>query len=77
VIAKHPLYGEGYDFDVPFLPGEHVTTDQGTGLVHTAPGHGEEDFLVGKAFGLEIPETVGGDGVFYASRSPFCRRARL
>ena len=63
--AHHPFHGEGYDFDVPLLPGEHVTLEAGTGLVHTAPGHGVEDFAVGKAFHLEIPETVAEDGLFY------------
>ncbi len=63
--ANHPLHGQGYDFDVPLLPGEHVTLEAGTGLVHTAPGHGVEDFAVGKAFNLEVPETVAEDGVFY------------
>ncbi len=43
-LAHHPLRHAGYDFDVPLLPGEHVTADTGTGFVHTAPGHGEEDF---------------------------------
>lgn len=65
-ICHHPWYGKGYDFDVPMLPGEHVTTDAGTGLVHTAPGHGIEDFAVGQEFGIEVPETVQGDGVYYA-----------
>ena len=63
-VAAHPLRGQGYDFDVPLLPGEHVTTEQGTGFVHTAPAHGEEDFALGRAFGLEVPETVGADGTF-------------
>ncbi len=44
VVCAHPFRGHGYDFDVPVLPGEHVTADTGTGFVHTAPGHGEEDF---------------------------------
>jgi isoleucyl-tRNA synthetase len=44
VLAAHPLRGRGYEFEVPLLPGEHVTADTGTGFVHTAPGHGEEDF---------------------------------
>jgi isoleucyl-tRNA synthetase len=44
IVAAHPLRGKGYEFDVPLLPGEHVTADTGTGFVHTAPGHGEEDF---------------------------------
>jgi isoleucyl-tRNA synthetase len=42
--CAHPLRGQGYEFDVPLLPGDHVTADTGTGFVHTAPGHGEEDF---------------------------------
>src|SRR6185437_15171341 len=50
-ICAHPLRGHGYDFDVPLLPGEHVTADAGTGFVHTAPGHGEDDFeLILKTF---------------------------
>ncbi|MBY0501860.1 MAG: isoleucine--tRNA ligase [Alphaproteobacteria bacterium] len=63
--AHHPFYGEGYDFDVPLLPGEHVTLDAGTGLVHTAPGHGVDDFALGKAFHLEVPDTVSEDGLYY------------
>jgi len=66
IICEHPWRGKGYDFDVPLLPGVHVTTDAGTGLVHTAPGHGIEDFAVGQEFGLEVPETVQHDGVYYA-----------
>jgi isoleucyl-tRNA synthetase len=42
--ARHPFHPQGYDFDVPLLAGDHVTADTGTGFVHTAPGHGEEDF---------------------------------
>jgi isoleucyl-tRNA synthetase len=42
--CQHPFHESGYDFFVPVLPGEHVTADVGTGFVHTAPGHGEEDF---------------------------------
>jgi isoleucyl-tRNA synthetase len=44
LTAAHPLRSVGYTFDVPVLPGAHVTADTGTGFVHTAPGHGEEDF---------------------------------
>lgn len=64
-ICSHPFKGSGYDFDVPLLPGEHVTVETGTGLVHTAPGHGLEDFAVGKEFGIEVPKTVQGDGFYY------------
>ena len=46
----HPLYNR----ISPVILGDHVTTDSGTGLVHTAPGHGEDDFIVGKKYGLDI-----------------------
>lgn len=66
-ILAHPFAGLGggyYDFAVPLLPGAHVTDEAGTGLVHTAPGHGLEDFAVGKEFGLDVPVTVLSDGKF-------------
>ncbi|MCU0944278.1 MAG: isoleucine--tRNA ligase [Rubritepida sp.] len=63
-IAAHPLRGAGYDFDVPLLPGDFVTTEAGTGFVHIAPGHGEDDFALGRAHGLPVPETVNDDGTF-------------
>ncbi len=66
MTCAHPLRGRGYEFDVPMFPGEHVTTEAGTGFVHTAPGHGEEDFSLGQAHGLEVPDTVGPDGTFNA-----------
>ena len=61
-VAAHPLRGWGYEHDVPLLAGAFVTADQGTGFVHVAPSHGEEDFALGIANGLEVPETVGPDG---------------
>jgi len=64
-ICAHPLRGQGYDFPVPLLPGEHVTTEAGTGLVHTAPGHGLEDFEVGQKYNIEVPATVADDGRYY------------
>jgi isoleucyl-tRNA synthetase len=63
-VTAHPLRGRGYEFDVPMYPGGFVTTEAGTGFVHIAPGHGEEDFDLGRAHRLEIPETVGDDGTF-------------
>ena len=66
LISAHPLRGRGYDHDVPLLPAEYVTTDQGTGFVHTAPAHGEEDFALGRAYGLEVPEAVLADGTYAA-----------
>ncbi len=65
VFCRHPFHGQGYDFEVPLLPGDHVTLEQGTGLVHTAPGHGAEDFVVGQKFGIETPDTVSGDGTYF------------
>jgi isoleucyl-tRNA synthetase len=63
-ICAHPLRGRGYDHEVPLLEGDFVTTEQGTGFVHIAPAHGEDDFLLGRAHGIEIPESVGDDGIF-------------
>jgi len=62
--ARHPFHGSGFDFEVPLLPGEHVTSDTGTGFVHTAPGHGEDDFELARKFKIEVPFTVGEDGSF-------------
>ncbi|MDQ6596888.1 isoleucine--tRNA ligase [Bacillus salipaludis] len=72
IIASHPLYGR----DSLVMLGEHVTTDAGTGCVHTAPGHGEDDFYVGQKYGLEVlcpvddkghmtNEAPGFEGLFY------------
>lgn len=57
---RHPFY----DFTVPAILGDHVTTDSGTGVVHTAPGHGQEDFAVGQKYGLEVANPVGSNGVY-------------
>jgi isoleucyl-tRNA synthetase len=65
-IARHPLHRLGGFFarPRPFLPGDHVTTEAGTGLVHMAPDHGEEDFLVCKAAGID-PVFAVDDAGFY------------
>jgi isoleucyl-tRNA synthetase len=65
-VCRHPLHGRGYDFDVPVFTGDFVTTDAGTGFVHIAPGHGADDFELGRKHGIEIPQTVGEDGSYYA-----------
>ena len=65
-IMAHPLRGRGYEQDTPLLVGDFVTTEAGTGFVHIAPGHGEDDFDLGRANGLDVPETVGDDGTFNA-----------
>jgi isoleucyl-tRNA synthetase len=67
VVCAHPLaqLDAGYGFPVPLLAGDHVTEDAGTGFVHTAPGHGAEDYQVWLAHGhREIPETVDEDGAY-------------
>ena len=63
----HPFY----DFTVPVVLGEHVTTDSGTGAVHTAPGHGQEDFVVGNKYGLEVANPVAGNGTYLADTPLF------
>ncbi|HHH35274.1 MAG TPA: isoleucine--tRNA ligase [Gammaproteobacteria bacterium] len=57
---RHPFY----DREVPVILGEHVTTESGTGAVHTAPGHGQEDYVVGSRYGLAVDNPVDGDGRF-------------
>jgi len=64
-IAAHPLRGEGFDHDVPVLLGDFVTVEQGTGFVHLAPGHGTDDYELGRKNGLDPLFTVGDDGRFY------------
>ena len=73
MTCAHPLHDLGYGFVVPLLDGEHVTEDAGTGFVHTAPGHGREDFELWTAStrllqerGIEtrIPYTVDENGAF-------------
>ncbi|PPR10130.1 MAG: Isoleucine--tRNA ligase [Alphaproteobacteria bacterium MarineAlpha11_Bin1] len=73
ISCTHPLKESGYDFIVPLLDGDHVTDDTGTGFVHTAPGHGREDYeiwvankkiLKDKGVDTRIPYTVDADGYF-------------
>jgi isoleucyl-tRNA synthetase len=65
-IARHPMHKLGGFFAKPrpFLPGEFVTTDSGTGLVHMAPDHGEDDFTLCKAHGIDPVFAVEGDGKY-------------
>ncbi len=60
MVLNHPFYNR----EVPVILGDHVTTESGTGCVHTAPAHGQEDFVVGKQYGLEVANPVGANGVF-------------
>ncbi|MGY6277453.1 isoleucine--tRNA ligase [Methylomonas sp. MgM2] len=59
-MLQHPFY----DRQVPIILGDHVTIDAGTGAVHTAPGHGQEDYVVGMKYNLPVDNPVGGNGVF-------------
>ena len=74
-IAAHPLRGQDYDFDVPLLAAGFVEADQGTGLVHIAPGHGADDFELGQANGLPVPDTVSPDGLYLPNVPLFAGRS--
>ncbi|PPJ48729.1 isoleucine--tRNA ligase [Rhizobium sp. KAs_5_22] len=78
IVCAHPLASLGYTFPVPLLDGDHVTDDAGTGFVHTAPGHGREDFdiwmhhareLEARGISSKIPFTVDDAG-FYTEDAP-------
>ena len=64
-LCSHPLRGQGFDYDVPALAAGFATTEDGTGIVHIAPGHGADDWELGIANGIEVPQTVDEDGTFY------------
>ncbi|MFT5488935.1 MAG: isoleucyl-tRNA synthetase [Paracoccaceae bacterium] len=77
-VCAHPLNEMGYDFDIPLLDGAHVMDDAGTGFVHTAPGHGRDDYdiwiantlkIVQLGIDKRIPYTVDADG-FYTDEAP-------
>ena len=70
-LEKLELHHPFYDRRVPMILGDHVTLDAGTGAVHTAPGHGLEDYVVGRRYGLDVENPVGGDGRFLASTPLF------
>ncbi len=57
-------------FDVPAILGDHVTLDAGTGAVHTAPGHGPDDFVIGQKYGLEVANPVGPNGCYLPGTFP-------
>jgi isoleucyl-tRNA synthetase len=81
-IAHHPLKTHaqaegGYAFNVPLLPGDFVTSDTGTGFVHIAPGHGEDDWHLGKTHGIPVPETVQADGTYHPSVPIFAGQSVL
>jgi isoleucyl-tRNA synthetase len=67
LVLQHPFY----ERQVPVILGDHVTLDAGTGAVHTSPGHGLDDYIVGLRYNLEIDNPVGGDGRFLPSTPLF------
>jgi isoleucyl-tRNA synthetase len=67
LFFKHPFYAK----NVPSILGEHVTTDAGTGLVHTAPTHGVEDYHVGISYNLDLHNPVADDGKFISTTEFF------
>ena len=70
---RHPFYQR----EVPIILGEHVTLEAGTGAVHTAPGHGQDDYVVGMRYGLKVENPVGGDGRFLADTELFAGESVL
>ena len=66
-ICRHPLHGLDayYGFDVPMLAAGFVEIDTGSGFVHIAPGHGADDWELGMANGIPVPDTVAADGTFH------------
>jgi isoleucyl-tRNA synthetase len=67
LLLQHPYL----ERQVPVILGEHVTTEAGTGAVHTAPAHGQDDFVVGEQYGLEVFNPVGGNGVYLPDTEVF------
>ncbi len=66
VLLRHPFQAR----DVAIICGEHVTLEAGTGLVHTAPAHGADDYQIGRVYGLPVNNPVGDDGRFLANTPP-------
>lgn len=67
VNLQHPFYNR----QVPIILGDHVTTESGTGAVHTAPAHGQEDYVVGSRYKLPVDNPVGPDGKFLGNTPVF------
>ncbi|WP_425508357.1 isoleucine--tRNA ligase [Tahibacter amnicola] len=67
LLLQHPFYAR----KVPVILGDHVSAEDGTGAVHTAPGHGVEDFQVGQKYGIGVVNPVGGNGVYLSDTELF------
>ena len=70
-ICSHPFLDLGYDYEIPMLEANFVTTEQGTGIVHCAPSHGPDDFNLCLSNGIKAVETVDGDGKYTDNVSLF------
>ncbi|WP_342078456.1 isoleucine--tRNA ligase [Yoonia sp. SS1-5] len=79
IVCAHPLAGADpeWDFDVPLLPGDHVTSDAGTGLVHTAPSHGDDDYAIGVKYDLPMTYNILDDSSYRADLPFFGGQAIL
>ena len=64
LICKHPFNSLGYEFDIPLLEGEFVTDETGTGFVHIAPSHGQDDYELASKNGIEAPFMIDDEGVY-------------
>ena len=71
--CEHPFKPIGYDFSVRVLEGDFVNLEQGTGIVHVAPGHGADDYNLGIKNDVEVIQTVEDDGKY----KPSCKRVLL
>ena len=69
-ICLHPLKKIGFDYDVPMLEGDFVTLEQGTGIVHSAPSHGPDDFNLCLKHGIKASNTINDSGI-YSDEVPF------
>lgn len=67
ILLQHPFYNK----QVPIIVGEHVTADTGTGAVHTAPAHGQDDYAIGQKYHLEFVNPVGKNGCFLPNTAIF------
>jgi len=68
-VCAHPLRGQGFDYDVPLHAAPFVTTEQGSGLVHMAPGYGMDEFQLNRDenLGMEVAEILNDDGTYRAN----------
>ena len=64
LVCKHPFNSQGYEFDIPLLDADFVTDDTGTGFVHVAPSHGQDDYELASKNGIEAPFMIDDEGKY-------------